>query len=284
LNEKAQLEGRIIGFHFYNPPAVQKLVEIIRAEATVPALADFAGQFARKLRKTVVQSHDVAGFIGNGHFMRDALHGICEVERLSKDFGFVESVYMVNKVSQDFLIRPMGIFQLIDYVGLDVCQSIMRVMDERLPGRRLHSSLLDKLIAAKVLGGQYADGSQKDGFLKYDKGRPAGVFDPERAAYVPFSEIARRCDERLGILPAQAKPWRMVIQESNRSRFLEGFFKELREMDTLGSSLATRYGGRSKEIGLELVTDKVATRTDDVNTVLLTGFYHAYGPINDYFD
>jgi len=284
LNDKVKLGGRIIGFHFYNPPAVQKLVEIIRAEATIPDLADFAAQFAKKLRKTVVQSHDVAGFVGNGHFMRDALHGISEVERLSKDIGFVESVYMVNKVSQDFLIRPMGIFQLIDYVGLDVCQCILRVMDERLPGNRLHSPLLDKLIATGILGGQYADGSQKDGFLKYDKGRPAGVFDPERAAYVPCSEIAGWCDERLGALPAQAKPWRVVIQDPGRAEFLDGFFKRLKEMDTLGAGLAGRYGQRSKEIGLGLVKDQVAARTEDVNTVLLTGFYHAYGPINDYFD
>jgi hypothetical protein len=134
------------------------------------------------------------------------------------------------------------------------------------------------------LGGQYADGSQKDGFLKYDKGRPAGVFDPERAAYVPFSEIARRCDERLGALPVQAKPWRVVIQDPDRAKFLDGFFKRLKEMDTLGASLATRYGQRSKDIGLGLVKDKVAARAEDVNTVLLTGFYHAYGPINDYFD
>jgi len=284
LNEKSQLGGRIIGFHFYNPPAVQKLVEIIRPEVTIADLASFAEQFARKLRKTVVPSHDVAGFIGNGHFMRDALHGMCEVEQLSKDFGFVDSVYMINKVSQDFLIRPMGIFQLIDYVGLDVCQCIMRVMDERLSGTRLHSPLLDKLIAAGVIGGQYADGSQKDGFLKYDKGRPAGVFDPECKTYVPFSEIAGRCDERLGALPSGAKPWKAVIGDPNRAAILDGFFKQLTGMDTLGAVLAKRYGQKSKEIGLGLVKDNVAARPEDVNTVLLTGFYHAYGPINDYFD
>ncbi|MGD0870927.1 MAG: 3-hydroxyacyl-CoA dehydrogenase family protein [Bryobacteraceae bacterium] len=284
LNDKVKLGGRIIGFHFYNPPAVQKLVEIIRAEATIPRLADFAGQFARKLRKTVVLSHDVAGFIGNGHFMRDALHGISEVERLSQDLGFVESVYTVNKVSQDFLIRPMGIFQLIDYVGLDVCQCIMRVMDERLPGNRLHSPLLDRLIAAGVLGGQYADGSQKDGFLRYDKGRPAGVLDPARTAYVPLTDIAGRCDERLGALPVQAKPWRVVIQDRDRARFLDGYFRQVKEMGSFGAILARQYGQRSKEFGLALVKDKVAARAEDVNTVLLTGFYHAYGPINDYFD
>ncbi len=284
LNDKVKLDGRIIGFHFYNPPAVQKLVEIIRAEATVPDLADFATQFAKKLRKTVVPSHDVAGFIGNGHFMRDALHAIAEAEKLTADMSLVEAVYVVNKVSQDFLIRPMGIFQLIDYVGVDVCQYILKVMNDRTPGAKLHSALLDRVAALGVLGGQYADGSQKDGFLKYEKGRPAGVFDPDKKAYVPVAEIAARRDEKLGPQPAQAKPWKQVISLADKAAFLDGYFKELREMTTPGAELARAYGRRSKDIGLGLVKDRVAARDEDVNTVLLTGFYHAYGPINHYFD
>jgi 3-hydroxyacyl-CoA dehydrogenase len=284
LNDKVRLDGRIIGFHFYNPPAVQKLVEIIRAEATVPDLADFAGQFAKKLRKTVVPSHDVAGFIGNGHFMRDALHAIAEAEKLTADMSLVEAVYVVNKVSQDFLIRPMGIFQLIDYVGVDVCQYILKVMNDRTPGAKLHSALLDRVAALGVLGGQFADGSQKDGFLKYEKGRPAGVFDPDKKAYVPVAEIAARRDEKLGPQPAQAKPWKQVISLADKAAFLDGYFKELREMTTPGAELARAYGRRSKDIGLGLVKDRVAARDEDVNTVLLTGFYHAYGPINHYFD
>jgi 3-hydroxyacyl-CoA dehydrogenase len=284
LDEKAALGGRIIGFHFYNPPAVQKLVELIRAETTLPELADFAVQYAKKLRKTVVPARDVAGFIGNGHFMRDALHAVSEVERLSGDFGFAESVYMVNKVSQDFLIRPMGIFQLTDYVGLDVCQSILRVMNERLAGGMLRSPLIDKLVAMGITGGQHADGSQKDGILKYEKGRPAGVFDPDKKAYLPFADIAPRCDERLGTPPPSAKPWKTVIQVSDRTGYLEGYFRELTAMKTLGANLAKRYGRKSKEIGLGLVKDRVADREEDINTVLLTGFYHAYGPANRYFD
>ena len=192
LNDRVKLGGRIVGFHFYNPPAVQKLVELIRAEASIPELADFSAQFAKKLRKTVVPSRDVAGFIGNGHFMRDGLYALSEVERLAGEVGFVPAVYMVNRISQDFLIRPMGIFQLVDYVGLDVCQSILRVMDERLPGRGLHSPLIDKMIGLGVLGGQFADGSQKDGFLKYEKGRTAGVYDPDKRSYVAWADIAGR--------------------------------------------------------------------------------------------
>jgi len=283
LNDRVNLDGRIIGFHFYNPPAVQKLVELIRAGSTLPELTDFSQQFAKKLRKTVVLSNDVAGFIGNGHFMRDALHAISEVERLTADFGFAGSIYIVNKVSQDFLIRPMGIFQLIDYVGLDVCQCIMRVMNEHLPGAGLHSPLIDKLISLGVSGGQFADGSQKDGILKYEKGRPAGVFDPGRQVYVPFAEVAGRCDEKLGPLPSQAKPWKQVISQADRTDFLNSYFKQLREINTLGADLARKYGHRSKEIGLELVKDRVAAREEDVNTVLMTGFYHAYGPVNQYF-
>jgi 3-hydroxyacyl-CoA dehydrogenase len=284
LDEKAGLGGRIIGFHFYNPPAVQKLVEVIRAKSTVPELADFASQYAKKLRKTVVPSNDVAGFIGNGHFTRDALHGIAEVERLAREFGFVDAVYMINKVSQDFLLRPMGIFQLIDYVGLDICQCILQVMRDRSVGTGLESPLFDRMIGLGIRGGQFADGSQKDGFLKYEKGRPAGVYDPETKVYVPLSEIGPRSDERLGPLPAAAKPWKSVIQLGDRADYLQSYFRDLGAMTTRGADLARRYGRTSKEIGLGLVKDGVAQKEEDVNTVMLTGFYHAYGPINGYFD
>jgi 3-hydroxyacyl-CoA dehydrogenase len=284
LDEAVKLGGRIVGFHFYNPPAVQKLVEVIRAGSTLPEVGDFALQYAKRLRKTVVPSHDVAGFIGNGHFMRDALHGIAEVERLSGELGFPGAVYAVNKVTQDWLVRPMGIFQLIDYVGLDVCQFILKVMAERLPGAKLHSGLLDDYIAAGVLGGQYADGSQKDGILKYEKGRPTAVYDPAKKAYVPIAELAAAVDPKLGALPPGARPWKAVVGDPDKGTFFEGFYRELKGAPGLGASLAVSYGRKSKEIGLGLVKDGVAEREEDVNTVLLTGFYHAYGPINPYFD
>jgi len=284
LDAKVGLGGRIVGFHFYNPPAVQKLVEVIQAGTTLPELAEFAAQYAKKLRKTVVASNDVAGFIGNGHFMRDGLYAIAEVERLASELGFAGAVYAVNKVSQEFLIRPMGIFQLIDYVGLDVCGFILGVMNERLPGKGLHSPLVDRMVGLGIAGGQFADGSQKDGFLKYEKGRPAGIFDPETKAYIPLAEVAARCDERLGPLPASAKPWKGVIAMADKAAYLDVYFRELRGMTTLGAKLAVSYGRKAKEIGLGLVKDGVARRDEDVNTVMLTGFYHAYGPVNGYFD
>jgi 3-hydroxyacyl-CoA dehydrogenase len=284
LDAAVKLGGRIVGFHFYNPPAVQKLVEVIRADSTLAEVGEFAQQFAKRLRKTVVPSHDVAGFIGNGHFMRDALHGIAEVERLKGEFGFPGAVYAVNKITQDYLVRPMGIFQLLDYVGLDVCQYIMKVMADRLPGKNLHSSVLDTYVAAGILGGQFADGSQKDGMLKYEKGRPAAVYDPAKKAYVPMAELAAAVDPKLGPPPEGLKPWKTVVGDPDKGKYLEGFYAGLKGQSTPGAKLAVDYGRKSKEIGLGLVRDKVAAREDDVNTVLLTGFYHAYGPINSYFD
>ena len=285
LDEKAGLGGRIMGVHFYNPPAVQKLVELIKGATTLPALADFTRELAKRMRKTVVPSHDVAGFIGNGHFMRDLLHGLAEAERLAPSVGgFAAGLYLVNKVTQDYLVRPMGIFQLADYVGLDVCRFILDVMNARLPGRGLHSPRLDALVAKGVLGGQFADGAQKDGLLKYEKGRPAAVYDPDKGTYVPFAELAPRCDALLGPPPASLKPWKAVIGDPRRADALEAFFNELREAKTPGAELARAYGRASKEIGQGLVKDGVAASAEDVNTVLLTGFFHTYGPINAYFD
>ena len=281
LDKKAGLEGRIIGFHFYNPPAVQKLVEIINAKTTVPELSEFAVQYAKNLRKTIVPSNDIAGFIGNGHFMRDAIYGMNEALKLAKDIPFTEAVYIVNKISQDFMVRPMGIFQLIDYVGVDVCQYIMKVMNP-YSDEEIHSSLLDKYMELGVKGGQNSDGSQKDGFLKYEKGKVTGIYDPDKKQYILTDTFSQKCDEKLGKLPETYVPWKTIVGDKAKDELLKKYFMELTKMDTLGTKLAKAYLKKSKEIGLKLVSDKVANKNEDVNTVLLTGFFHAYGPINDF--
>lgn len=282
LEKEAGIEGRVLGVHFYNPPAVQKLVEVIKSDKTLPELADFASRFIKNLRKIEVPSNDFAGFIGNGHFMRDAIHGMNVAVKLTSEVSFPEAVYMVNKVSQDFLIRPMGIFQLIDYVGIDVCQYIMKVMHPYVKDEDIHSPLLDKYLELGVKGGQNSDGSQKDGFLKYEKGRISGVYDPDRKEYVPVNELAAVCDTLLGEPPASVVPWKIAVANPKKDEFFKAYFKDMINMDTKGALMAKAYLLRSKEIGEKLVSDKVAFSEKDVNTVLLTGFFHAYGPINNY--
>lgn len=282
LDVDADLGGKIIGFHFYNPPAVQKLVEIIRADGTLDEVNEFALTYAKRLRKVVVPSNDFAGFIGNGHFMRDAIHGIHEAEYLSKEMSLAEGIYAVNKVSQEYLVRPMGIFQLIDYVGIDVCQYIMSVMNPYLDNEDLHANLLDKMIEAGVRGGQYSSGAQKDGFLKYEKGRPVAIYDINKKEYVAIDGFAAQVDEKLGAAPASMKPWKAVNFSKTKATILETIFEEMNGMETMGAEMAKAYNTRSNEIGKQLVADGVANNDDDVNTVMLTGFFHAYGPINTY--
>jgi len=282
LDKEAGLGGRILGVHFYNPPAVQKLVEVIRGANTQDDVNAFALEYIKKLKKVAVPSNDFAGFIGNGHFMRDALYGINEAKKLTKDMSWVEAVYCINKVSQDYLVRPMGIFQLIDYVGIDVCSYIMSVMNPHLKDEDLHSDYLDKMISLGVIGGQYASGAQKDGILKYDKGTPVAIYDMDKKDYVPFSGYQGKCDQWLGNLPSSWKPWKSVNFEKTKNEILEKYFGDLKGMETKGAELAKAYHYRSGEIGRKLVSDKVAFTDNDVNTVLLTGFFHAFGPINNF--
>jgi 3-hydroxyacyl-CoA dehydrogenase len=284
LNKEANLGGRIIGFHFYNPPAVQKLAELIAADLTKPELKEMSLELAKRLRKTIVPSNDIAGFIGNGHFLRDGLYAIREAKKLAGEFTLPGAIYIINKVSQDLLVRPMGIFQLIDYVGVDVYQCISETVSGYIKGEDLKDDLLAKMAQKKVLGGQRADGSQKDGFLKYEKGRPAGVYDLDKGEYKMFdpSGWSGEIDKKLGDYPKGIVPWRNLLMDPKKDEKLTVYFKNLNASNTQGAKLAKAYLKNSKEIGEFLVKSGVAKSVQDVNNVLLNGFYHLYGPINDY--
>lgn len=282
LDKKANLGGRIIGFHFYNPPAIQKLVELIVAENTSADLADFAKSYAKNIGKIIVPSRDIAGFIGNGHFMRDALYAINEVEKLSQSMSLPEAIFAINRVSQDFLIRPMGMFQLIDYVGLDVCIYIMSVMNSRFTKEEVNSPFLEKLVKIGIKGGQYANGSQKDGILRYEKGTISGIYHPEKDDYVEIEEVKDKVNDFLGALPDSHLPWKEMIRIPFRDSDIKNYYTELKSMGNKGAMLAIEYATKSKQIGEHLVSEGVAENSEDVNKVMLTGFYHAYGPINDF--
>jgi 3-hydroxyacyl-CoA dehydrogenase len=282
LNVDANLGGRILGVHFYNPPAIQKLVEVIRSKETPQEIVDFCSIYIKNLKKIGVPSNDFAGFIGNGHFMRDAIHGISEAFLLGQEMPLVEAIYTINRIGQDYLIRPMGIFQLIDYVGIDVCSYILSVMQPYFPQEDLKSPYLDMLIAQGVRGGQQSSGAQKDGIFKYEKGKMVGIWDTNLKEYIAIDSFQAKCDERLGALPTTFQPWKVVNFSPEKEAMLVAYFNELKTMNTMGAQLAKYYLQRCVEIGKELVSKGVANNEQDVNTVMLTGFYHAYGPINRY--
>jgi len=231
----------------------------------------------------LVPSSDFAGFVGNGHFMRDALFGIKEAKRITDKYPLHEAIYLVNSVTQSWLVRPMGIFQLIDYVGIDVVSYIMKVMNPYLPEENLYSEMLDLFLEKGVKGGQFSNGSQKDGFFKYERGRPAAVYSLKDGDYIPLDDFRDRIEEDLGIMP-QKLNWKDVNFSRNKADILSNYFKELKDSGALGARMARAYGQESRRIGELLVSSNVAASASDVNKVLETGFYHAYGPVNEYFN
>lgn len=279
LDREAGLGGRLIGFHFYNPPALQELVEVIPASFTCPELVELASRLGQRLGKTLVRSRDVAGFIGNGHFSREGLYALCQVERLADCFALPEALYAVNRATQEGLVRPMGVFQVIDYVGLDIFASILRVMARHLPGEDFRAGLIDRLAARGALGGQRPDGSQKDGFFRYQGRRPVAVLAPEQGEYLPLAAL-ERVDRALGSLAGST--WKELQDDPERGRKLGEHFACLRQAGTLGARLALEYLRASRRIGQRLVAEGVAASPGDVDAVLVKGFNHLYGPFAGY--
>jgi hypothetical protein len=76
--------------------------------------------------------------------------------------------------------------------------------------------------------------------------------------------------------------WKAVVGNKAKDEILTQYFGSLKPETSLGATLAKAYATRSCAIGKQLVSAGVALNENDVNTVLLTGFFHAYGPINNY--
>jgi len=273
LSEKSGIEGRIIGFHFYNPPPVQRLLEIIPAENSVPELTEYAEEIAKRLGKVIIFSKDVAGFIGNGHFMREIDYACRKVKELEQQYSRKEAVWMVNRITQDFLIRPMGIFQLLDYVGLDVCQKVLVIMRDYLD-KPFELEVIETFINDGLKGGQHPDGSQKDGIFQYGGKGIEKVWD--NGAYVDLPQ------DDLGVPPEGYIPWKVLHKDRNKNEVLKTYFRNLFGANTPAATLAQEQLFKSREIARNLVSDGVAHKIEDVNTVLQNGFYHLYGAENEW--
>ena len=284
VEKAAKLEGRLIGYHFYNPPAVQRLVEVITSPTTPDSFKKLSDEIGKRLNKVLVPANDIAGFIGNGHFIRDGLYGINQMEKLSGELGQDKSVLIINKVTQDFMIRPMGIFQLIDYVGLDVVQMILETMDRYIENETLNSQFIQDMLQAGIFGGQFSDGSQKDGFFQYQKNFPVSVFDLNRKTYVPISEsLNSECDKYLGELAPEFLPWKVLSRDRNKDKKMKAYFTTLFQQNSKGAELAKAYLMNSRKISENLVEGGIAESAEDVSKVLSNGFYHLYGPENSLF-
>jgi 3-hydroxyacyl-CoA dehydrogenase len=283
LDEEAGLNGRIMGVHFYNPPMVQNLLEVVKTPTTRPELSYFVAEFIKNIGKISVPAYDVVGFIGNGFFMRDILYAESLLEELQQKLTFPQAVYVLNKVSQDYLIRPMGVFQLVDYVGIDVVQFIMSVMNSYTENENIHSPVIDLMRSRGITGGQNHDGSQKDGFFAYTGTKITGIYDSGKKRYIDIAEVVSAGNTHLGELPEGWMAWKQIVNHMDKDILLKKYFQNLKNTNSAGGLLARKYLQQFREIGMNLVKNKVAFKYEDVNAVLTKGFHHAYGPVTDYF-
>lgn len=272
LSEKGDIKGRLIGFHFYNPPAVQRLIEIIAPASSNSEFKDKAELLAKRLNKTVVFSADLAGFIGNGYFIRELKMAFDLTRDLARQSGLEKAILQVNSLTKDFLLRPMGVFQLLDYVGLEVAKNIFNIMSVYLPDPALNDSFIDDWLSQGIKGGQHFDGTVKDGIFQYDGSNPKAIFNPIKKAYVPLTQ-----DLNLG-KPPLGLTWKGLQKDPQQKEKIASYFQALTKESSQGSKLALQYLKKAQEIEEGLVKTKVAANLNDVSMVLKNGFFHLYGP------
>lgn len=139
--------GQVIGMHFFNPVPVMKLVEVIRGLATTQATFDTVRDLAIEVDKTPVEVNDAPGFVSNRVLMpllNEAMFAVMEG---------VATAEAVDEVFKLGMAHPMGPLTLADFIGLDVCLDIMRVLHAGLGDPKYRPCpLLIKMVDAGWLG------------------------------------------------------------------------------------------------------------------------------------
>ncbi len=152
--------GNVIGMHFMNPVPVMKLVEVIRGYATTDAVTETVMELSRTLGKDPVEVNDYPGFVANRILMpmiNEAIYTLYEG---------VAGVQEIDTVMKLGMAHPMGPLQLADFIGLDVCLAILKVLHDGFGNPKYAPCpLLVNMVTAGHLGAKTGSG-----FYKYTSG------------------------------------------------------------------------------------------------------------------
>jgi 3-hydroxybutyryl-CoA dehydrogenase len=152
--------GNVIGMHFMNPVPVMKLVEVIRGYATTDEVTNTIMELSRKLGKAPVEVNDYPGFVANRILMpmiNEAVYTLYE------GVAGVEEIDTVMKLG---MAHPMGPLQLADFIGLDICLAILKVLYDGFGNQKYAPCpLLINMVTAGHLGVKSGNG-----FYKYTPG------------------------------------------------------------------------------------------------------------------
>lgn len=152
--------AQVIGMHFMNPVPVMKLVEVIRGYATSDAVTEQVMDLSRQLSKTPTEVNDYPGFVANRILMPMINEAIISL------FEGVAGVEEIDTVMKLGMAHPMGPLQLADFIGLDVCLAILRVLHDGLGNPKYAPCpLLVNMVTAGRLGVKSGEG-----FYQYTAG------------------------------------------------------------------------------------------------------------------
>jgi 3-hydroxybutyryl-CoA dehydrogenase len=137
---------RVIGLHFFNPAPIMKLIEIVRGLVTSDETFQTAKDLSLKLGKEPHEAADFPGFVSSRlifSFMNEAVYTLYE------GLGKAEEIDAIMRMGAN---HPMGPLELADYVGLDTCLSVMKVLQEAFGDKYRPCPLLTKYVEAGYLG------------------------------------------------------------------------------------------------------------------------------------
>ena len=158
-------EDKVIGMHFMNPVPIMKLVEVIRGSKTSDQTTNTIIELSETIKKIAIEVNDYPGFIAN----RILLPMINEaIQALDTGVAKVQNIDSIMKIGMG---HPMGPLQLADFIGLDVCISILEVMHEGLKDiKYAPSELLKNMVNSGKLGVKSGEG-----FYDYSNSKKAEI-------------------------------------------------------------------------------------------------------------
>lgn len=145
--------GQVIGMHFMNPVPVMKLVEVIRGYSTTDEVTRTVVELSKSLDKVPVEVNDYPGFVANKILMPMINEAICT---LFEGTAGVEEIDTVMKLG---MAHPMGPLRLADFIGLDTCLAILRVLQDGFGNPKYAPCpLLVNMVTAGKLGNKTGEG------------------------------------------------------------------------------------------------------------------------------
>jgi enoyl-CoA hydratase/3-hydroxyacyl-CoA dehydrogenase len=229
---------KFIGIHFFNPPQLMKLVEVIPGEKTAQEITDLTQEYVKSVNKQAVLCRkDVPGFIINRLFI-PMVHEACFVK--DRTGASLEEIDSAVKFKLGF---PMGIFELADFTGMDVIHKA--TVEMHLRDKKVISPhpLVEKMFDEKKLGQKSGEGYYKYSDDKYER--------------VTLSEeLAQKCN-----------PIQLVANILNNAAWLvsngASDIEEIEKAAQLGLGLKKPLFETAKEIGIKNIVDELNKLADE---------------------